>query len=329
MERERMRMAGDGKARAEAGAWLARLRSELRTPADELGFQAWLADDARHQRAFEAVTAAYEAAGAVATASDLDSASGRPMVGRRQLIAGGVTLAAVAATTGFTLWGGNDNLLTTETGQQRRLALEDGSRLMLDTGSAARVTLTGERRLVKLTSGRARFDVARDAARPFIVRAGGQEVIAIGTAFTVSRLDNHVSVFLEEGKVVVREQAPATNRADLAERPMSPGDRLVFDQGNPVPRHDRPDLAQATAWERGRAIFENESLSSAVEEINRYNRRTIEIADRQVADLKVSGVFRTNDPESFAQSVALLLPVDVLIAEDGIVLRPRNKNLLR
>ena len=110
---------------------------------------------------------------------------------------------------------------------------------------------------------------------------------------------------------------------------MSPGDRLVFDQGNAVPRHDRPDLAQTTAWERGRAIFENESLYSAVEEINRYNHRAIEIADRQVADLKISGVFRTNDPEGFAQSVALLLPVDVGTANGNLVLQPRRNTLLR
>ena len=48
---------------AEAAAWLARLCSEERGPADEAAFQHWLAEDSRHQRAFDAVNTAWELAG--------------------------------------------------------------------------------------------------------------------------------------------------------------------------------------------------------------------------------------------------------------------------
>ncbi len=51
-------------ARAEAAAWLARLRSEDRTPEDERGFRAWLAESEAHRAAFEVTNAIFDMAGA-------------------------------------------------------------------------------------------------------------------------------------------------------------------------------------------------------------------------------------------------------------------------
>ena len=48
----------------------------------------------------------------------------------------------------------------------------------------------------ELLSGQARFDVAHDAARPFSVHAGGQTVVATGTAFNVDLLGPQVLVTL-------------------------------------------------------------------------------------------------------------------------------------
>jgi transmembrane sensor len=83
--------AGDKTARAEAAAWLARLRSEDRTPEDERGFRAWLAESEQHRAAFEVTNAIFEMAGA---------ADRRPQqavrVSRRHLLRTGVGLAAAS-----------------------------------------------------------------------------------------------------------------------------------------------------------------------------------------------------------------------------------------
>lgn len=312
--------------RTQAAAWLARMRSERRTKADEAGFQAWLTEDARHRQAFDAVTAVFEAAGAVADPSQVDTAR-RPRMGdRRKLLLGAGALALV----GF---GGAGVLrltlapaLKTRIGEQRRLALADGSRVILDTNSVIKVAFTEDHRRVDLLSGRAHFDVAKDPARPFIVRAGDREIIAIGTAFDVSRENGSTSVVLVEGRVVVQPTANASSPGHTARQAMAPGDRLVFTTATTPAFQDRPDLTRETAWQTGRVIFENDTLQSAVEQLNRYTSQPLVIADAQAAEMRISGVFRTGDPETFAKSVALLLPLTVAPSSDKIVLRSRTRS---
>jgi hypothetical protein len=55
--------------------------------------------------------------------------------------------------------------------------------------------------------------------------------------------------------------------------------------------------------------YQGETLAQAVSELNRHNhRRRLVIADREIADVKLSGHFDATDPESF---VAALAPLGV------------------
>ncbi len=55
--------------------------------------------------------------------------------------------------------------------------------------------------------------------------------------------------------------------------------------------------------------YQGETLAHAVSELNRHNhRRRLVIADRAIADVKLSGHFDARDPESF---VAALAPLGV------------------
>ena len=82
--------------RAEAAAWLARLRSEERTADDEKGFRAWLAESEAHRAAFEVTNSVFEMAGA---AQRRISRTPAPLVTRRHVLRTGVTLAAASART--------------------------------------------------------------------------------------------------------------------------------------------------------------------------------------------------------------------------------------
>lgn len=206
----------------------------------------------------------------------------------------------------------------TELGEQRTLALDDGSQVTLDTNTAIRVAFGEQRRSVELVSGRVHFVVAKDPARPFVVTAGQRQVIAIGTAFDVMREGDSVSVLLMEGKVVVRDgsaQGPVES--------LEPGDRLKFRRGAAVAQ-DRPDLSAVTAWQTGQAVFDDDPLSEAVAQLNRYQRRPIVIADARVGAMRISGSYKMGSSEAFAQSVSALLPVSVSETPSQIVLRERG-----
>lgn len=298
-------------ARAEAAAWLARLRSEERRPEDEAGFRAWLAESEIHQQAFDSINTVWEAAGA------LPRAPRRQRVeSRRAVLASMGALVAGAGTLG--VWRvATAGVYATEVGEQRRVALHDGSMIILDTNSKVRVDLSDERREVQLIRGRAHFEVVRDARRPFVVEAAGREVAAGGAAFEVTREKDEVCVVVTKGEVAVFD--PKLTGKQTVER----GARVTLtDTG---PKLDRPDLTRVTAWQQGRAVFENDTLATAVAEMNRYSRRPI-VLEGDAADMRVSGVYSTGDTEAFARSLATLLPLDVDLASNQVTISAQNSS---
>ena len=77
----------------------------------------------------------------------------------------------------------------TAVGESAVIPLRDGSVLELNTDSTVVVNFTKLQRNIELLRGEVYFDVAKDAAKPFVVTVGGDEVIAIGTAFSIDAGD--------------------------------------------------------------------------------------------------------------------------------------------
>lgn len=310
--------------KAEAAAWLARLRALDCDQQDEMGFRAWLSADPRHVAAFNLISDTWEIAGGVTAAEPPAprSAAPEPAVPaspRRRLVLATVAVAAIAGLGGSIQWLRTaPTYYATAKGEQRRIALVDGSTLMLDTDTEVRVLYSEDQREVDLLAGRAHFEVAKDAARPFRVRAGGREVVALGTAFDVSRRDDRVAVLLIEGKIAVRPTSAAKSERPAFPRP---GEELMFERDRPV-RHEAMDMARAGAWREGRAIFDDQPLASAVAEMNRYNRRPLIVTDPALAATRISGTYDTGDAEAFARTVAHLLSADVVATPEAIRISP-------
>src|SRR5262249_22327407 len=102
--------------------------------------------------------------------------------------------------------------LATGIGEQRTITLEDGTRVELNTSSELRVRYDEHTRKVILKAGEAYFDVAQQLQRPFIVAAGKQQVVALGTAFMVRRDYDSITVTLLDGRVAV---TPSNSNTDL------------------------------------------------------------------------------------------------------------------
>jgi transmembrane sensor len=302
-------------ARAEAAAWLARLRSEERTVEDERGFRAWLAESPLNREAFEVTTAVFDMAGA----ADRSMLPARPAVtvSRRNFLRTGAGLAA-ASITGMVVYLRSGSTYATAIGEQRTVVLEDGTRVQLDTDTEIRVSMSDDRRRVRLRKGRAHFDVAEDPARPFEVLAGTQSLTASRAHFEVSRDGVVVAVLLEDGPVSIKPEDETVGSA--THRVVAPGQRLVF-ADEKIVREERPEMSRAIAWRDGRLAFFEDSVSAAVAEMNRYTRRPIVILDPQVGEMRISGNYSVGDAEAFARSLSLLLPVTVGLEKDRVTLR--------
>jgi transmembrane sensor len=184
------------------------------------------------------------------------------------------------------------------------VALEDGTRITLNTATRLVVHYTQQHRLVRLETGEAFFDVAKNPQRPFVVSAGGESVVALGTAFMVRRDNNEVEVTLVEGTVSVttvttaEPSLPPTH----ANKVLAPGQRLRV--AGSTPTLDHPSIDAVTAWRRGEVMLDHTRLADAIEEMNRYSPVKIVLSAPEPADIRVSGIFRTGDSARFARAIA-------------------------
>jgi transmembrane sensor len=190
--------------RAEAAVWMARLHGPNRTREVETGFRRWLSEDPERAAAFELMTDIWENSARLRRRpSEAIASLERPGF---RLSFSRATLAtfaiAVVAAIGTAVYLHTDGV-TTGIGEQRTLALEDGTRVYLNTNSRAVVHYDKHARRVDLEKGEALFEVAKRPDWPFIVTAGDRQVRALGTAFDVRRDAEQVAVTLVEGKVTV------------------------------------------------------------------------------------------------------------------------------
>ncbi len=294
--------------RAEAAAWLARLRADDKSHADETAFRVWLAKDTRHATAFESVTEIWEATGAAW--DEPITISRRPH--RRALLAAAGSLAACGVI--FAVWQqAAAGTYETGVGEQKHVVLPDGTQAFLDADTKLRAHFDNTTRAVALARGRCNFHLKENDARPFVVDAAADQVIARQCTFDIRRDGDAVCVILTQGAAEVSADGKTMHH-------LLAGDRFVGrTQGS---RIDRPKLAPLLAWQTGQVVFDNETLAEAIREMNRYSVVKIAIADTNVAKLRISGVYRVGDNVAFAHSIASLLPVILEIEKDKVRLEP-------
>lgn len=192
-------------------------------------------------------------------------------------------------------------------GEQRVVQLEDGSMLHINSDSVVSVDYSQAERSVAMARGQVLFKVSKDAARPFRVRAGATDVVAVGTEFDVRRISEDVLVTVVEGSVKVTKVTEPDQIANIA--PPAPL-RLEAGQQARIVRGLLPDaqaavdvrmldVRPAIAWIQQKIVFESQTLQSVASEFNRYGTTQLVIEDAEAANLRISGVFNTYDLESF------------------------------
>lgn len=288
----------------QAADWLARLHADDRSAEDEAAFRAWLSADPSHAPAFEHASAIWDAVGGL---RDEPRSATPHRISRRAVMAGGV---GIMLTGGLTVgWQqAHAGVYKTGIGEQRRFMLDDGTRIMLDTNTQVRFRARDSMRLLSLEAGRVDLDIARDP-RPFVVEAGERRVVAQTARLDLRRDGGQIRFTAIQGSARVE--------AFDAQVTLSAGQRIAMAAGRPD-QLDKPELDDLVAWQSGRLAFRDETVAQAAAEMNRYTSRALIVADRKAASLRLSGVYRVGDPEAFARSLAVLLPVQIVTASDAI-----------
>lgn len=203
---------------------------------------------------------------------------------------------------------------STAIGERRAVALDDGSRLLLDSGSHVDISWHVRSRQVDLRSGQVLFDVSEALYRPFLVSAGSTRVQVLGTRFNVRRLDDdNVRVTLARGRVEV-------DGASTAQSPvfLTPGQQVDSIRGQLQPVA-QVDASTAMAWQEDRIVFEQTPLGEAVSLLRQYRQAPILLSDPSLATLKVTGVFEAHSTDMLLDLLPTILPVAVNRQANGVV----------
>jgi transmembrane sensor len=319
----------EDRLRRDAAAWFARLRGPD-AARHEAGFQAWRDADPAHQAAYDRLTRRWDEAAVLAHAASDEpggwrsSAYHRPRTTRASgwVLAALTGLALILSTAGLAGWSGwqgwmadlaTPRRLETQVSEMRSVRLSDGTTVLLDTDTLVTARMEPDVRRLSVLRGRARFDVARDARRPFIVWVGDGSVSAQDAVFDVAvSLDRAVAVAPIRGLVDVA--TPGATRGSVLH--LGPGQRAAFGQGADHARIEPAPAADAL-WPTGRLSFSATPLWAAVAQINRYSRQKIVLADPNLGLLGVSGVFKATATTDFATDVAAMFGLTLTRASNG------------
>jgi transmembrane sensor len=375
-------MSTSRQIEAQAASWLARRDAPGWLPADEAALNAWLAESTAHKVAFVRLEAAWTASqklkalgagipkgvipapGLWRRSRFLRSRSGSAVeparaatgarTGSRRMRLALYGLAAsllVAAAVGgvWLLWPGGSVYRTTVGGLEA-VPLTDGSKVTLNTDTDVRIELSPSERRVDLQQGEAFFEVAHDAARPFVVRAGDKRVVAVGTKFSVRRDGDEVWVVVTEGTVRLEDRrarsasAPARPQplsSSSSDPPLSPSETAIepsstgsanfvllpagsvahaADAGVLVKEETAAEAEAALSWRQGYVALHDTPIADAAAEFNRYNTRKIVIADPDVGEIRIGGNFRSTSTDAFVRLLADAFPIRVDEREEEIVL---------
>jgi transmembrane sensor len=339
-----------------AAHWLAVLSDENCTEMERQRFFEWLRSSTHHVDEFlrlstlaryatrkdlwstdsveSLVAAARASANVTALASSTVASPASPtVVPQSSWLPKAVAAGVVVAILGGLLLSGSklmtlfDPAYTTQVGEQRSITLEDGSVVELNSRSTLRTKFTKELRAVELSEGEAIFRVAKDSKRPFRVRTGATDIVAVGTAFNVNASDARTIVTVLEGRVRVNDRtgqgasSAATGLAAHIE--LAVGEQLIVSPERPVVRVSLPDTDKVTSWTERRLIFEDTPISSAAAEFARYSTREIHVEDPQLGARRITGVFDATDPASLIEFLGSDESVEVRPIGNGWTVRTR------
>jgi len=173
--------------------------------------------------------------------------------------------------------------ISTPTGGEYKIVLSDGTKVWLNAATVLQYpTSFRERteRRVKLVSGEAYFEVAKDQNHPFIVESKNQDLTVLGTHFNINTYNKNVSTTLLEGSVKL------DTKNDFTSVILKPGEESIAD-GAGFKKTDG-DLDLIMAWKNGKIKFRDADLKSILNEAERWYDIKVEYEDN-IPNLHLTG----------------------------------------
>lgn len=305
------RCGPDPRVVKQAISWMLRLRNNSANTQLLVQCEHWREAHHDHELAWQRVQALQQELNSQLTAIPEthraleNSAQG---LGRRQalkLLSGALLVgSAVWVSRDLSGWQRWTSDFATATGERRSMQLPEGTRLQLNTDSAVDLDFKALQHLITLVRGEFLVTCGAALSAPLLVQTRHGLLEGIEGRFTVRQDNDCTRLNVVSGNVVIH----SPHRPDGLSTRVRAGESYLLRQTEAmlVPP---PDMDVA-AWADGLIVTRNMRLADFLSEVGRYRPGHLGCS-MDIADLRLSGVFRLEDTDKLLAILARTLPVHV------------------
>lgn len=182
----------------------------------------------------------------------------------------------------------------TGTGEMKQLKLPDGTLVFLNNNSELKYPahfLKANRQVY--IKGEAYFEVAQNAAKPFIVHSGSLKTKVLGTAFNVNAYphDKMVQITVITGKIAVGTE----DEADRSTRILTKNEQLTFHGSDK--KINSPIQVNATefsSWKSGKLTFYRCPMEEVIRVLHRAYGTNMKLKNPALNSCEITGHFDRN-----------------------------------
>lgn len=200
----------------------------------------------------------------------------------------------------------------TPPGVKSTMTLQDGSKVMLNSGSSIRYVKNFETdQRILFLEGEAYFEVAKDSLRPFSVITGNTKTTALGTAFNISAYNNEdTNVSLVEGKVAIDVK---DERIELEK-----GEALKVNPESGKLRKGQFDTELVLAWTKKKIIFQQVKMMEAIRVLENWYGVKFILKNKPMPDLLIYGIYEDEILENVLNGLSYTARFDYKIHQDEV-----------
>lgn len=191
--------------------------------------------------------------------------------------------------------------LHTATAEWQSARLPDQSHITLNGHTAVDVDFSGKLRALHLHQGEILVDVAKDAARPFVVNTPQGSVTALGTRFVVSQRGDVTEVAMLESKVRVASGRSSGEAGPVAE--IVQGEAIEITPHGLGKAHAIDPVSISDAWRLHQLVVQDQPLPEVLATLARHRKGYLRFDAGSLARYQVTAVLPLDDTD---RALALL-----------------------
>jgi ferric-dicitrate binding protein FerR (iron transport regulator) len=172
--------------------------------------------------------------------------------------------------------------------EYRYMLLPDSTQVWLNAASTLEYPqqFTSGVREVYLT-GEAYFDVRHADKKPFLIHTGKVTTMVLGTAFNIKAYPGRENIIVSVSRGKVRVNYETKEVATLTQ-----GQQVKVNSNNNTIVQKKMAITEAAPWQQGNLVYDDETISDVVADLERNYDVTIQIQNEAVANERISTSFR-------------------------------------